>query len=230
MPREDDEHDPREDEVDARADGKQRGGEKDEAKRGGAGGGEGDARRMLLTSKQGDDARRSLRFLSFAKPRLIFGFEHLSPAFVPTMSSKCRGISLCLEGVRGWQPPAKLLEDSDSDGTEVTVRLSLSMFHLGSGTFFGSTWMGAPITINGEGEGRLHRVLDFTYEDVVYLISRINDPKCIGVLEIVASKEDRARNITVAQYGCGWTMLNIFASPIPPDISEGAENLKTTVT
>ena len=175
------------------------------------------------------ELRRVLRWLSFAKPKLILGFEHLSPAYVPAMSSKTRGLSVCFEKVFGWRPPRQVLKDLDAGGYEISVQLSLSLFHLGSGTFFGSTWMGSPIHLGGDGRDKLPDIIDFDYSEVVYLVSRITDPSCIAVVEIVASKEDVQKKMVVSQYGCGWTMLNIFSSGNLPDIAEGHENVEIMV-
>ena len=175
------------------------------------------------------EIRRMLRWLSFAKPKLILGFEHLSPAYVPAMSSKTRGLSVCFEKVFGWRPPRQVLKDLDAGGYEISVQLSLSLFHLGSGTFFGSTWMGTPIHLGGDGRDKLPDIIDFDYSEVVYLVSRITDPSCIAVVEIVASKEDVQKKMVVSQYGCGWTMLNIFSSGNLPDIAEGHENVEIMV-
>lgn len=175
------------------------------------------------------DTRRLLRWLSFARPKLILGFEHLSPAFIPGMGSKSKGISICFEKIFSWRPPRQVLDDLDGGGFEISAQLSLSLFHLGSGTFFGSTWMGAPVPLGGDGREKVEDIIDFHYNEVVYLISRITDPSCIGVVEIVASKEDVKKKMVVAQYGCGWTMLNLFGTANLPDIAEGHENVDITV-
>jgi len=146
------------------------------------------------------EARRNLKWLSFSKPKVVFGFEHLSPAYVPTMSNKSRGLSLVFEAVHGWSPPQQLLRDIDAGGFELRVQLSFSLFHMNSKSFFGSTWMGSPVSL-GDGRDSLPNVIDFDYNDVLYLISRIIDPSCVGVVEIVASKIDSKRNLLVSQYG-----------------------------
>lgn len=180
-------------------------------------------------SKKDMEIRRTLRWLSFAKPKLILGFEHLSPAYVPAMSSKSKGLSVCFEKILGWRPPRQILADLDAGGFEISAQLSLSLFHLGSSTFFGSTWMGSPIPLGGDGRDKLPDIIDFDYSEIVYLISRISDPSCIAVVEIVASKEDVRKNVIVSQYGCGWTMINLFGSSHIPDIAEGHENVNSTV-
>ena len=44
------------------------------------------------------------------------------------------------------------------------------------------------------------------------------------------TKKKADSDVTVAQYGCGWTMVNLFAvQPPPADIAEGHENITVTV-
>lgn len=140
-------------------------------------------------SRAHDAERRTARWLSFAKPKLILGFEHLSPAYVPSMGSRKNGVSVCFDKITCWRPPRQLLADLDAGGFEVSVQLSLSLFHLSSGTFFGSTWMGESHLLGGDGRDKLPELIDFDYPEVVYFVSRITDPSCVAVVEIVASKE-----------------------------------------
>ena len=190
----------------------------------------GDGSSMNNRTYRDQELRRNMRWLSFAKPKLILGFEHLSPAYVPSMGSKGKGLSICFERVNGWRPPRQVLADLDAGGFEISAQLSFSLFHLSSGTFFGSTWMGCPIPLGGDGRDKLPDIIDFDYNEIVYLISRITDPSCVAVIEIVASKEDTRKKMVVAQYGCGWTMLNIFGNGHVADIAEGHDNVELTVS
>jgi hypothetical protein len=53
----------------------------------------------------------------------------------------------------------------------------------------------------------------------------------LGIVEVVMSKRQISTDVVVAQYGCGWTMLNIFAvQPEPADIAEGHENVMMSVS
>ena len=155
----------------------------------------------MMASRSDDEMRRNLRWLSFAKPKVMFGFEHLSPAFIPTMATKARGLSIAFEGVIGWSPPQLLLKELSEGDFELHVQLSFSLFHMTSKSFFGSTWMGAAIQLAGDRRDNFPDFLEFDYSELVYMITRINDPSCVGIVEVVASKVDSHRNITVAQYG-----------------------------
>ena len=180
-----------------------------------------------------DEARRIIRWTSFAKPKLVLGFNLLSQAYVPSMSNKAKGYTVCFERVLGFPIPSSLLVDVDQGGYDVYVQLSMSLFHMTSVNFFGSTWMGSPLLLSagiGDRGKQLPKEVDFDCNEMVYLLSRITDPSCVGVVEVVVSKKKADSDVTVAQYGCGWTMVNLFAvQPPPADIAEGHENITVTV-
>ena len=177
-----------------------------------------------------DESRRALRWVSYTKPRVVFGFDHLTPAYVPAMSNKTCGYSVCFEKVIGFRPPIEVLNELDQGGIEISVQLSMSLFHLNSVSFFGTTWMGSPVPLSSDGR-TVSDVVDFDSNEVVYFMSRLTDSSCVGVLEVVASKVDSDTGVVLSQYGCGWTMLNLFAqNPSPADISEGHQNVQLTVS
>lgn len=180
-----------------------------------------------MTTNYGDeDLRRELRWISYAKPKTLLGFDHLGPAYLPSMSLKPKGYSICFDRVGGWSPPSQLIREVRNNNCELSLQLSLSFFHTTSKTFFGSTWMGQEVHVGDSTD-----VIDFDYSDIVYLISRINDPTCIGVVEIVASLVDTKKYITIGQYGCGWTMINLFNSSSREtfhDISDGHEGVQNS--
>jgi hypothetical protein len=150
------------------------------------------------------EARRNLKWLSFAKNHVSFGFQHLPPAFVPAMSNECRGLAICFERVVGWQIPPTVFKEFDKKDYSLTVQLSLSMFHLRSASFFGSTWMGPEIQLGDnalDASGNIAKAVDFNYQDIVYLMSRISDSSCVGVLEIVVSKRDTRKEMIASQFG-----------------------------
>jgi hypothetical protein len=93
------------------------------------------------------------------------------------MSLKPKGYSICFDKVGGWSPPNQLIREVRNNNYELSLQLSLSFFHTSSKTFFGSTWMGQEVHVGDSTD-----VIDFDYSDIVYLISRINDPACIGVV------------------------------------------------
>ena len=142
------------------------------------------------------DARVMLKWISFAKPKCVLGFEKLPTTSLPTMSTKNHGISVCLDSIEGWNPPVQLQDDSGK--FEILVQLSLSLLHLQSSTFFGSTWMSSPIPITDD---------NIEFSEIIYTITRIVDPSCVGIIEIVASRYDIDKQLVTAQYGLDFTHI-----------------------
>ena len=66
-----------------------------------------------------DEARRLLKWTSFARPKTVLGFDLLSPAYVPTQSTKTKGYSICFERVLGFPIPSSILMDVDQGGIDV---------------------------------------------------------------------------------------------------------------
>ena len=177
-----------------------------------------------------NETRRNLRWASFARPRVIFGFDHLSPAYVPSMARNCSGLCICVEKISGWRPPLDLIRSTESKGVRVSLCLNISLYHYNSVSFFGSTWTSDSVPLMDDG-GSMPDTLAVDLSEVVYMLSRINDPSCILVVEIVAEKEDVEKNVVTGSYGCGWTQVPLFAlSPTPPDISHGHENAISVVS
>lgn len=156
-----------------------------------------------MYANRGNDSsnvRRRLRFESFVRQNNVFGFDHLHPTGYPTMSAHHRGIALSLQSLSGLLAPI-----SEDDG-EMSVRLSLSLFHVTSKSFFGSTWMSNAISIIRRNK---NDSLTVTLDEIVYIVTRITDPNCVCIAEIIVSTLDK-RGIASSQYGCGWTILSIF--------------------
>lgn len=179
-------------------------------------------------SKALDEGSRLARWSSLLKTKLSFGFHHLSPAHLPSMSEERRAYALCFEKVTNWHLPETILKAFGEGDYEITLQLSLSFYHLNSASFFGSTWMGPAISL-GSSDRKLPAALDFDYADIVYFLSRISDPSCVAVIEIVVSKFDNQRNLVTKQFGCGWTMINVFAKPFPIDIADDRDRKTVTV-
>lgn len=150
-----------------------------------------------------EEYKRNVKWKSFTKRKFSFGFQHLTPAYVPSMSDEPRGYSICLQKVNGWTIPSAIIKEFGSGDYEITAQLSLSLYHLSSSTFFGTTWMGPSISLglSDSREVLASKVIDFEYQDIVYLISRITDPTCVAILEIVVSKYDLRHNLVSAQFG-----------------------------
>ena len=155
---------------------------------------------MISESDDNGSYRRSLRWLSFSKSKAVFGFDHLPTAKIPQMSSQLRGLSVCFEKISGWRLPAQIYKDVSTGSFELSIQLSLSMYHVSSASFFGSTWMGEPVPL-GDVDDLKIEALDIEFSDVIYMVSRLTDPSCVGVVELVVSKIDSRRKLVAAQYG-----------------------------
>lgn len=153
-------------------------------------------------SYKDEESRRNLKWISFAKTKMVFGFDHLGTSNVPIMSGKTRGISMCFEKINGWHVPPQIYQDigSGSNNFEFSVQLSLSMFHLASSSFFGSTWMGRSVPLDYDDDD-LADLIDLEYNEILYLVTRLADPSCIGVVEIVVSRTSKQKKLVTAQYG-----------------------------
>jgi hypothetical protein len=144
---------------------------------------------------------RYQKWISFMKPRVVLGFEKIPRHLLPIMSQRSRGLALCFEKLQGWTVPVHLLQDLDVNDYDITLQLSLSLFHLRSRTFFGSSWIGTPVSLCDSGKDVLPDVIDISYPDIVYLISRLTDPSCVAVVEIIVSKTDKVKKILMSQFG-----------------------------
>ena len=181
-------------------------------------------------SRAEDESRRFTRWISFTKPRTVLGFDRLSKAVAPNMKDTPRGIALSLSRVQGWSLPTQLLNDIDSGDFYITVRLSLSLCHLQTKTFFGSTWLGMAVTVGQGDTDKIPDVVDIDYSEIIYMISRLTDPSCVGIIEVVVSKVNKKKNVTISQHGCGWTIIPLFAEPFPGDIADGYDAVAEMVT
>lgn len=134
---------------------------------------------------------QALKWTAFGKSNLVLPL--IQP--MPMLASKRKGFSCCWDKVEGWRPPASLLKELDQ--YEVSVQLSMSLFNLSTASFYGSTWMGVPVLL----KENLPDIVDFNYGDIVYALTRVSDPSCVGIIEIVVSKKDKKTKIITAQYG-----------------------------
>ena len=136
------------------------------------------------------------------------GAEIVSKGFIakkeatkgPIKREKPYGVSLVFEGIRNWHLPQVLKKDLDDGLSDVKVHLSLSLLNTESLTFFGTTWVGAPVPLIENSP----EIIDINYREIAYIISRLQTPSCRGIIEIVATKYDKETRLTTAQYGCGW--------------------------
>lgn len=143
---------------------------------------------------------QTIKWVAFAKPNLVLP---LCPP-LPALASKPKGFSCCFDKVEGWNPPAKLLKESAK--YETSVQLSFSFYNIKTASFFGSTWMGVAVTL----KEKMPDVVDFYYGDILYALTRVSDPNCVGIVEIVVTQCEKGSKLLVSQFGCGWTIVHCF--------------------
>lgn len=175
----------------------------------------------------GSSIRQVLKWSAFARGAAAFGFDILTNAQLPEMSQKRTGISVCFEKITGWKVPKNLMTDVNLGYCDLSIHLTLSLFHMKSLTFFGTNWRGTAITF---AEGKVPDVIDINYTDIIYILSRLIDPSCIGVVEIVVTRIDTDTKLATAQYGCGWAMLSLFGQHSLHDAADGYFDVSTTVS
>ena len=144
------------------------------------------------------NARKVFRWESFARKKYAFGFDKLARKDIPSMSEKAHGVAACFRKIQGWKIPKSIFEDLRSGQYDVSVQLSMSLHHLKSMTFFGNTWIGTPLSLRGS---ETNDIIDIDYPEIVYLISRIIDPSCVGIIEIIVTKSSKDKQVTSTQYG-----------------------------
>ena len=184
-----------------------------------------------LMSSSDMERRRSVKWLSFMRPKIPLGFDRLVPSDLPHMVSRASGIAISFDRIDGWSMPPPMQREVETHGYELKAQLSMSLLHLKSSTFYGSTWMGTQIPLLDD-SSRIPERLDMEYGEIVYMVSRIKDPQCVAVVEIVVSKIDPERKVVVGQYGCGWTVLSLMGkdSLQIPDIADGYESILPQTT
>ena len=157
-------------------------------------------------------AARERRWLTFLQQNTeaVALIEDLPPQDQPARALRSHGYALVLERVSNWRVPEALRSRVASSGHSLRLSLSLSLFHLRSRTFFGSTWMGPRVHTLGAEAAAEGAAPSVAVGEVVYLVSCIEDPSCLLVLELVATEYDDVGDRSIEQYGCGWSFLRPF--------------------
>lgn len=138
--------------------------------------------------------RREIRFEASVQQHRVLGFEHLSPNDRPKMSTRLKGIAIYLQSISGFGIPMNLLATFDSKSFEFGININLSLFHVNSKTFFGSTWSSDCFII------KRNEKTSIDIESVVYILSRVVDSTCVCIAEVVLSILDH-NGVTITQYG-----------------------------
>ena len=144
------------------------------------------------------ELKSSLKWEAFLRNNEVFGFDHLHASECPSMSPSPRGLALTFCDLNGWSLPSLLTTEETFGTVDVVIQLSLSLYHMKSKSFFGSTWMGEEVLLSKKDLN--NSKINCTINDIVYIISRITDASCVCLAEVVVSLCDE-RGIKTKQFG-----------------------------
>lgn len=120
------------------------------------------------------------------------------------------GIRVHFDRIDGFRlPPAFAKELKGASKSKLEFCIHLSLFHTSSQSFFGNTWV-SPLQ-KASMSGKKSSRLDLSSIQVA-LCTRIADPGCLAVAEIVVVEKDASGNQILGQYGVGWTSMPLFAA------------------
>lgn len=154
----------------------------------------------MMSKRSSQSKLRTARWAGYSKDHETLTFENIPAKFQPSMFENRHGLALYLEKIDGWRLPKSVYGQLGEGKFHLSLQLSLSLFHLTSGTFFGTTWMGPRISLSNP-EKAYTKDVELQFKEMIYLVSRINDETCVGVVEIVVGKENEDVNLTAGQYG-----------------------------
>ncbi|KAJ8607018.1 hypothetical protein CTAYLR_006253 [Chrysophaeum taylorii] len=154
-----------------------------------------------LTKRKVKSERRRRRWQAFSRRRRRVAVEegpHIATRLIP--------VCLRLRRSEGWSAPPGVKKHM--------ICVSLSFFDCASRRFFGGTWVSRMVEPKAE------------FEELAYWCTRVDDPACVLVVELVACEVVEGR--CAAQYGCGWTILRLFGegSDTRVDAATDDENTK----
>lgn len=132
----------------------------------------------------------------------------------PILAAKPTAYAFLLSSIDHWPiPPSlkKILETAELDGmqeTRITCSISMSFYHTLSKRFYGSTWVGHehPFSIKTSTK----RIPIDNLNELTYFQTRINDPNCFIVVELVMAILSPLDGSVSRRYGCGWALVNPF--------------------
>ena len=90
----------------------------------------------------------------------------------------------------------------------------MTFFHGRSQRFFGNTWIGSEHHVTSLG-----KCDSFNLNEIVYFRSKIVDPTCYCVIELVATEYWPGKSTPARLYGCGWSLINPFTTEVADGIT-----------
>lgn len=133
----------------------------------------------------------------------------------PVTSEYPTAYALLLSGVEPWPIPSALKKKMKDEKLQfgmickkIACSISMTFYHVLSKKFFGSTFVGHEYVVSTEATNIPISVKNFN--EIMYFQSRIRDPNCFAVIELVMSTFDSVSDEVSNRYGCGWTIINPF--------------------
>ena len=117
------------------------------------------------------------------------------------VKSKPQTVSIFIDKVSNFSLPRAIA--GSTSNSQVAARISVSLFHLDTGAFYGNTWLSAPTKIKS---GR-----SLNFQQSVAFKTKALDSSCLAVAEIIVEETNKKSGHVIRRLGCGWSMLNIFA-------------------
>jgi hypothetical protein len=123
-----------------------------------------------------------------------------------------------LASINPWPiPPSfkKRLQSVEHDGMQVlniTCSMSMTFYHSKTKRFFGSTYLGHEhhCTIQSSSS----KIVFENFNELTYFFTRINDPNCFIVIELVMNILSPLSGGVSGRVGCGWAILNPYVGEL----------------
>jgi hypothetical protein len=123
-----------------------------------------------------------------------------------------------LASINPWPiPPSfkKRLQSVEHDGMQVlniTCSMSMTFYHSKTKRFFGSTYLGHEhhCTIQRSSS----KIVFENFNELTYFFTRINDPNCFIVIELVMNILSPLSGGLSGRVGCGWAILNPYVGEL----------------
>ncbi len=130
------------------------------------------------------------------------------------LKSKSQLVTVFLDKVTNFNLPRAVTEATSN--SKINARISMSLFHLETGAFYGNTWQSAPIKVKSGKSLNVQQTVCFKTKAV--------DASCVAVAEIIVEEANKKSGHVIRRLGCGWSMLNLFAERLAKASRRNAED------
>ena len=132
----------------------------------------------------------------------------------PTREVDATSYAFHLSSINRWPMPPSLKKRLQIDELnrmhlmKVTCSMSMTCFHSKSKQFYGSTWVvhEHPCMIKSSST----KLVLENFSELTYFFTRINDPCCFIVIELIMNILGPLDGSVSERLGCGWAVVNPF--------------------